>query len=156
MTTPPVTSYRHTQPGTTIRRVMLPGVAIPIGIALLLPEGPGQATGRLVSAGVAILLALTMAALWSLTIQVRGGELEWHFGPGVLRKSVRVADIADVMPTRTRWIEGWGIHLTRRGWLYNVAGSDAVLIRLRDGKQFMLGTDEPERLTEALLSVRPR
>jgi hypothetical protein len=43
-----------------------------------------------------------------------------------------------------------GIHLTPYGWLYNVSGLDAVAIRLRNGRKFALGTDDPYRLTAAI------
>jgi hypothetical protein len=52
--------------------------------------------------------------------------------------------------TRTRVIEGRGIHLTSRGWLYNVSGFQAVEIHLKRGKRFLLGSDEPEKLVMAL------
>ncbi|MBI2298568.1 MAG: hypothetical protein HYU66_06380, partial [Armatimonadetes bacterium] len=70
--------------------------------------------------------------------------------PGLIRNSALVQDIRSVECVRTNWWEGWGIHGTRRGWLYNVSGFDAVLITLEQGKSFMLGTDEPEVLAEAL------
>ena len=42
------------------------------------------------------------------------------------------------------------MHRTRRGWLYNVAGYDAVLIRRSDGTSLLLGSDEPRRLKSAI------
>jgi hypothetical protein len=58
--------------------------------------------------------------------------------------------VASVEPAVTTWVNGWGIHLTRRGWLYNVAGRQAMLIGMRDGQRFMLGTDEPDALARAI------
>ncbi|HSQ10943.1 MAG TPA: hypothetical protein VLN25_10080 [Burkholderiaceae bacterium] len=58
--------------------------------------------------------------------------------------------IADVDLTRTTFWEGWGVHRTRRGWLYNVAGQDAVLVRRSDGTAVLLGSDEPRKLKDAL------
>jgi hypothetical protein len=81
--------------------------------------------------------------------------LRLQFGLGVPRKSVPVADIATVEVTRTRFWDGWGVHRTRRGWLYNVAGFDAVLVRLKDGKSFLVGTDEPRKLKTALDRTLP-
>ena len=86
----------------------------------------------------------------SLTIAVRDGQLSWWFGPGLVKKTVPVSTIASVEVTTTSLINGWGIHLTGRGWLYNVAGRDAVLVTQRDGKRFLLGTDEPEFLAQAI------
>jgi hypothetical protein len=42
------------------------------------------------------------------------------------------------------------VHRTRRGWLYNVSGLDAVLVRRKDGKCFLVGSDEPRKLKAAL------
>jgi hypothetical protein len=63
---------------------------------------------------------------------------------------VPLADLAAVEVTRTRFWDGWGVHRTRRGWLYNVSGFDAVLVRRKDGKAFLVGTDEPRKLKAAL------
>ena len=38
----------------------------------------------------------------------------------------------------------------RNGWLFNVSGLQAVEIFLRSGKKYRIGTDEPERLVEAI------
>lgn len=95
-------------------------------------------------------LALAMWLFGSLTIEISAGVLNWRFGPGLIRRSLSVNLIAEARAVRTRWFDGWGIHYTRLGWLYNVAGFDAVAITLNNGKQFALGTDEPERLLAAL------
>jgi hypothetical protein len=87
---------------------------------------------------------------FSLTVEVADGELRWFFGPGLWRQRVALAEIAAVAEVPSRWWEGWGIHLTPRGWLYNVYGRGAVEIVLRSGRRFRLGTDEPQALLEAL------
>ena len=86
----------------------------------------------------------------SLTIEVADGELRWRFGPGWIRKRVSLDIIVSVQPVRTKVIEGWGIHLSRFGWLYNVSSYDAVAVTLKNGQRFALGTDEPTKLLAAL------
>lgn len=86
----------------------------------------------------------------SLTIEVGEGELRWRFGPGLIRKRVALDLILTAQPVRTNVHEGWGIHLSRFGWLYNVLGYDAVAIKMKNGQHFALGTDEPEALCIAL------
>ncbi len=95
-------------------------------------------------------LGLVMWLFGSLTNELAGGVLKWRLGPGLIRRSLPVDLIAEARAVRTRWIDGWGIHYTRLGWLYNVAGFDAVAITLKNGKSLALGTDEPERLLAAL------
>ena len=77
-------------------------------------------------------------------------SLTWKFGMGLIRKSVPIAEIEEVKVVRNSWLYGWGIRWTPRGWLYNVSGMEGVEIRLRNGKQFRLGSDEPHELTRAI------
>ena len=60
--------------------------------------------------------------------------------------STPLADITCVEVVSVPWWYGRGIHLTARGWIYNVGGNRAVEITLKSGRRFMLGTDEPELL----------
>ena len=104
-----------------------------------------------------VLLAFIVVALIAtgiifsrLTITIEDGFLRASFGPGLTVKNVPLSEIASCQPIRIRWWYGWGIHLTRYGWLYNVAGWDAVAITLRDGRKFALGTDDPQGLAAAI------
>lgn len=145
--------YAHTQrAGATL---------LLLAAAALFPIVMVAVGGRSLPAGaratlVAVALVLTASALVfsRLTIRVEAGTLTWYFGPGVWRKSVPVADVAEAMATTTSFVDGWGIHLTRRGWLYNVAGRRAVLISRRDGDRFLLGTDDVDGLLAALRQGR--
>jgi hypothetical protein len=128
--------YQHTQRGALI-------------IVSLLGMAAGMAVGGCFApplfAAVPILL-LTAWLFHSLTIELTGEELRWRFGPGIVAKRVPLAEIASARVVQTTFLEGWGIHWSRFGWLYNVSGRDAVAIGLRNGKKFALGTDEPEAL----------
>jgi hypothetical protein len=96
-------------------------------------------------------IVLTTLLLFSvLEISVDSQHLTWRFLPGFIKKSVPLADIVDAKPTKSSFIYGWGIHYTDRGWLYNVSGFGAVHVRMRNGKQFMLGSDEPAALADAI------
>ena len=99
---------------------------------------------------IVALLSLVAWLFHSLTIEIADGELRWRFGPGWIRKRVPLGMITSAEPVRTNFIEGWGIHLSRFGWLYNVSGFDAVAIRMKNGQHFALGTDELPALLAAL------
>jgi hypothetical protein len=51
---------------------------------------------------------------------------------------------------RTPWYYGWGIRLTPYGWLWNVSGTGGVELRFEDGGRFRVGSDEPDRLADAI------
>jgi len=144
-------SYRHTQRGTLI-------LAVTLGMALVFC-GLGFSIGLLKSLWISVPVLLAAAWLFSsLTVEITDRELRWKFGPGLIRKSVPLAEIVSAQPARTG--PSWGIHWSpRTGWLYNVSGFDAVLVTLRSGKKFALGTDEPQilaaRLAEAVQTNPP-
>lgn len=133
--------YKHTQAAKVILWVTLCVAALMAGISITVAKQAG------IGFGVLLLCAWLFN---SLTIEIGGGELRWRFGPGLIRKRVALANITSVRVVRTNVFEGWGIHLTRFGWLYNVSGFDAVAITLRNGKRFALGADEAEALARAL------
>jgi protein-S-isoprenylcysteine O-methyltransferase Ste14 len=141
--------YEHRQFGWLMAAI---GAVIAIALLVMHAQGPLPAAVWLVPLIVLVLAAL----LGSLRVTVDRKAVRWHFGPGIWRKHVALAQISDVEVTRTRFWNGWGIRLTPRGWLYNVAGLDAVMIRTRDGKAVLIGSDEPRRLKAAIDRVRPR
>ncbi len=102
-------------------------------------------------ATLALLLVASSISFTTMTCTVKDGEFRVACGllgwPG---KSVPLNEIAGVLPTKTALVSGFGIRITTRGWLYSVSGRDAVIVGLRDGKQFLLGTDEPIELADAI------
>jgi hypothetical protein len=104
--------------------------------------------------GLSVLVLVACAVLFgSLTVEVTPTRVRLGFGPGWIRKTFETAEIVEAKMVQNPWYYGWGIHLTPRGWLYNVAGSDAVEIRLRNGRPYRIGTDEPHELLIAIESV---
>jgi hypothetical protein len=136
-------NYRHTQRGTLIVVVMLAVSLITVAL------------GFFVHRALLFSIPILLVSGWlfhSLTIEVTESELRWRFGPGLIRKSVLLSDITSARHVRTNFIEGWGIHLSRFGWLYNVSGKRAVAFTMKNGKNFALGTDEPDELVRVINS----
>jgi len=140
--------YEHRQGGGFTRLTFVIGLLVlPVLYALDPKAGPALLIA-------APLLLLAFAAFDGLTIRIDGQALSWRFGHlGFPRGRVALTDIASAAVTRTTFREGWGIRRTRRGWLYNVSGYDAVLVTRRAGKTFLLGSDEARKLKSALDSA---
>ena len=136
--------YEHTQRATVVVISLLAGAAFLLFLQTLVPAP------RFLVLPVTGILLFCAFLFSSLTIRITDRALCWHFGPGLIRKQVPLSEIEWAEPTRIRFVWGWGIHLTPRGWLYNVSGLGAVAVRLKGGKRFLLGTDEPARLCRAL------
>lgn len=151
-----IAQYDHRQ--TSSMPVLLAAAAVGFMLAIVVSVAPlGQPAVLLIFAVALLALALFAALLCCLTIRIVDRELRWSFGVfGWPRWSVPLDDIAAAEPTRTRLLDGWGVHRTKRGWLYNLAGFDAVLIERANGTTFLLGTDEPQQLAVAIDLARPR
>lgn len=143
------TLYSHKQFGTFV--VFACGAAI---LAMLVFMGPATAHPAMVL--VLGVLAAVAVMFSSLTVEIRSSSLVFWFGPGLLRKTVPLADIASVEAVRNPWYWGIGLRVTPRGMLYSVSGLSAVEIARHDGGRFRLGTDEPERLERALKQALER
>jgi hypothetical protein len=145
-----VTRYEHTQIGHAMIWILL--VAVLLVATVRFFQTPAALE---ISVMVSVLLLTTIAAFYKLTITIDGEALRWSFGVGLITKKVPIAEITACEPIRIRWWYGCGIHFTRYGWLYNVAGWNAVALTLRNGRKFALGTDDPHGLAEAIQAAIP-
>jgi hypothetical protein len=119
-------------------------------LAIILLTNAGLIGHHAPSAIVSVILLACLVLFYRLKITIQDETLCASFGPGVIRKKVRLTEIVGCEPVRIRWWYGWGIHLTPYGWLYNVSGFNAVVITLRDGRKIALGTDDPHGLVAAI------
>ncbi len=135
--------YHHTQPATVTRIAAV--AALAVAVYTVARFGSRPILWPVV--GIAVLGILTFG---SMTVEVDQHRLTFWFGPGWIRRSFALAEIESWTAVRNPWWYGWGIHLTPQGWLYNVGGAGAVQLELRDGRRLRVGTDEAERLCEAI------
>jgi hypothetical protein len=121
-----------------------------VGIALV---AAGVVVGSVVFAIVGAALALIGFLFGSLTVTIDDTLLRTQFGNGPIKKTIGMDDIVSAEIVRNKWWYGWGIRRAPRGWMWNIAGLDAVAIHRRNATTFVLGTDEPERLLNAIVSA---
>jgi hypothetical protein len=135
-------SYRHTQRG--------PWIVIPCLLFAALNAAIAWQTGQWPAVAVLVFLIAVAIMFSSLTVEVEGNELRWRFGPGWWTWRIAIDDIESVAAVRNKWWNGLGIRKGPGFWLYNVAGLDAVELRLRSGEVRRIGTDDPQGLAAAL------
>ena len=133
--------YKHTQPGYVTAGALAAGA---VGAYVTNRDAPGWLRGLVTGS-----LALGSVLFSSLTVIVDANTLRFYFGPGVWERRIPLDTIREVTIVRNSPLYGWGIRYTPHGWLYNVAGLDAVEVRT-ETETFRLGTDEPDRLRRAL------
>jgi hypothetical protein len=137
--------YRHTQYGTVII------FAVGIVIAAMLVHFLISESVHPIEVGLAILLLITLFLFASLTVEIIHDNVVCRFGPGLIRKEIKLSDITDVRPVINSWLAGWGIRwIPGRYMLWNVSGLQAVELTLTNGRKFRIGTDEPDSLARAI------
>lgn len=145
-----MTIYEHTQSGSTLVIIFLSSAILLVAMLALLPREPPITAILLLVLAVMFLSAFLFR---SLTVRVTPEEVTVWFGSGLIRRRIPSAAIAGVRTVRNPWWYGWGVKITPQGWMFNIAGLDAVEVDLKDGKRFRIGTDEPEQLLSALQHV---
>jgi hypothetical protein len=139
--------YRHTRFATAI--------VVPLLLVAVLAAGVGVLTGATSIAAIGpALMAVFLALFYALTVEIDTIHLSFRFGIGPIRQRIPLAEIVDTQLVRNTWLDGWGIHRTPHGWLYNGSGWEAVEITLTSGQRLRLGTDEPRRLAQVLLAAK--
>lgn len=78
------------------------------------------------------------------------------FGPGWVARRFRIGDIHAARVVRNPWDVGRGIKRMPQGWVFSVAGLDAVELEMRDQRKFRIGTDAARQLAMAIESARRR
>jgi hypothetical protein len=115
-----VTRDEHTQIGHVIVWSLL-------GIILIASGGLiGSSSHRGPPVVVSIILLICLVLFYRLTITIEDETLWASFGPGIIRKKVRLAEIVGCEAIRIRWWYGC------------------------DGKEFTLGTDDPHGQTAGI------
>jgi hypothetical protein len=137
--------YQHTQVGWTIVTV---GVAIPL--ILIIASWPPERS-MLAPAG---LLLLPLAFFATLTVTVTRQTIVASLGIGFLNRRTPLAQVRGWRIVHSPLYHGIGIRLIPGGALVTVRSGPAVELLLENDRVLRIGTDEPQRLVEALAAVR--
>jgi hypothetical protein len=135
--------YEHTQVGYVISVALVAAMA---AIVIILAN-----TGiNWIAVAFLAVLTVVLVLFHSLTVVISGEELVVQFGPGMVRKRFRLNEIESCQAVRIPWYYGWGIQQTPQGTAFRVSGFGAVEVRLITGKEYLIGTDVPQELEEAI------
>ena len=135
--------YEHFQVGYFI---IIAIVAAMVAIGIIM----ANAGVNWIATAVLVVLAVVVVLFHSLTVIITGEELVVKFGPGVINKRFKLNDVQSCQALRIPWYYGWGIRTTPQGMVFRVSGFHAVQVKLTTGKEFLIGTDVPQELEEAI------
>lgn len=102
-----------------------------------------------------LLSVLILISFATLKVMIDEKYLRIKYGYGIFWKKFPLNEIVSARTVKNHWYYGWGIRL----WLwpkmviFNVSGLDAVEIKMKNGKIYRIGTDEPKQLESAILQA---
>lgn len=141
-------NYKHTQTGYLI-------IFVTFAVVLLFGSILSTTDFEPIVFVIMLLSLLILISFMTLQVMIDDKDLRIKFGYGIFRKSFPLNEIVSVRTVRNHWYYGWGIRL----WLwpkmviFNVSGVDAVEIKMKNGKIYRIGTDEPNQLEHAILEA---
>ncbi len=122
-------------------------VGLPIGV----PVALGYAVAVLAIGGVTM-LTLGGLSVWVQPRAIRVGlGATWPFG-----QTIPLTDVAEVEAVHYAPADfgGWGIKGDARRRMWSARGDQALVLRLRDGHEVWIGSDDPERLRDRVEAAR--
>jgi len=103
---------------------------------------------------VVILLVLVLFLVLKLNTTVDKDGVRMRYFP-LLSKHVTWKEIKKVSIIKYGFIGGLGIRLwTKYGTVYNVKGRKGLFVELKNGKNFLIGTQQEEELKKVLKTLR--
>ena len=152
-----MTTYKHTQIGYLMLVMTLIALVFFAWLQITArAETPSYNSGtNLAITAIMALILFILASFSTLTVSTHEQFLKIRFGWGIFRKKFLLTDIATTQKVKNYWYYGWGIRLWfwPKMWIFNVSGFDAIEIRMKNGKIYRIGTDEPEKLEMAIRQV---
>lgn len=140
--------YKHSQVGYLIIFVL-------IAVALLFGSIMTQAGFNSIILVPMVFILFILASFASLKVMIDENYLQIKFGYGIYKKRFMLREIISAKTVKNHWYYGWGIRVWfwPYMWIFNVSGFDAVEIKMKNGKTYRIGTDEPTNLERAIIQA---
>jgi len=136
--------YKHTQIGKLMIVIVL---ILAICFALILSTEFN--IGIII---FAILILFIVASFSALSVSVNSDKININFGYGLFKREFLIKEIVSVKIVKNKWYYGWGIRVWfwPRMIIFNVSGFDAVELAMINGRIYRIGTDEANKLKDAI------
>lgn len=148
-------NYKHTQIGYLMLVVTLAVLVLFAWVYITASAEPPSVNSGTNFAFTAIMASIlfVLASFVSLQAVIDEKYLRIKFGYGIYQKKFSLNNVMSAKTVRNHWYYGWGIRVWfwPKMWIYNVSGFDAVEIKLKNGKTYRIGTDEPKKLEQTIL-----
>ena len=107
-------------------------------------------TSGSLSALIILLLVIVLFVVLKMKTTITQKNIQLVYFPFVW-KTINIDDIASLEVINYGFVGGWGIRLgTKYGTVYNTRGNKGLHIKLKNGKQLVIGTQRTEELEKVV------
>jgi hypothetical protein len=139
-------TYKHTQIGYLLIVALGTAVVMIGNLAIATNFNPGALL-------LFVFMVLCLVIFATLTVEVDDQAITLRFGMGLIRKSFLLQDVQEYRAVKNPWYYAWGIHAIPGGWIFNVSGTEAVELQMKNGKTYRIGTDDAPGLANAIKAL---
>jgi len=95
-----------------------------------------------------LIIVICLLLFYNISIYINDSSLSFRMGIGLFGKSYKLSEIKSCRPVINSAFVGFGIHLLRNGWIYNVSGLKAIELSFYNKSSIVrIGTDRPEEIS---------
>jgi len=106
--------------------------------------------GSLLTVGI-VCLAFLLVIVSTLKTEVDSKGIRISYFPMFVKKDVKWNEITKAAVIKYGFVGGWGVRFfTKYGTVYNVSGDKGLLVELKNGKRFIVGTQEEKKMEEVI------
>ena len=147
-------TYKHTQIGYLMLAITLLVLVLFAWLYITArAEPPSYYSGtNFAITAIMVLILFILASFATLTVSIDENHLRIKFGYGIFRKKFLLNEIISAKAVKNHWYYGWGVRIWFWPYMliYNISGFNAVEIIMKNGKIYRIGTNEPEKLEQAI------
>lgn len=82
---------------------------------------------------------------------VNSQKIQISYGIGLIKKTIRINEIENIIIVRNKWYYGIGIRMLKNGWLYNIQGLNAIELKMKNSKSIIrIGTADGKKLKKEI------
>ena len=141
--------YKRTQIGKLMIGVV-GTAALALGLAGIIARKYLDLAPFIILMSISGILLICLILFSTLSVKVENDMVIVKYGIGLVRKKFLKEQIIDLEEIEYMGVHGWGPRLTSEGWFFNVKNSGAVKLYLKNSKIFFIGTDDSNKLSEAI------
>ena len=98
-----------------------------------------------------VIFILIYSLFYGMKTEVDEKSIRISYGIGLIRKTIKLANVKGVSIVSNPWYYGWGIRLIPNGWLYNISGSNGVELTFKDTSRVIrIGSANASALNKAI------